>query len=91
VSGATVYIGGQFSRLGGVERFNVGAVSAKSGALTAWDPHPVDGSNGFGFADGAVRTIALSPTTGEVYLGGGFVDILNSSGHSYIAGVTPSP
>jgi hypothetical protein len=91
VSGATVYIGGQFSRLGGVERFNVGAVSAKSGAVTAWDPHAVGGSNVFGFADGAVRTIAVSPTTGEVYLGGGFVDILNSSGHSYIAGVSPSP
>jgi trimeric autotransporter adhesin len=91
VSGGTVYVGGQFSRLGGVQRFSVGAVSAKNGAVTAWDPHAVDEINTGVTADGAVRTIAVSPTDGEVYLGGGFIDILNGSGHSFIAGVSPSP
>jgi hypothetical protein len=61
--------------------------------VTAWDPHAVDEINTgvTGVTDGFVRTIAVSPTDGEVYLGGGFVDILNNSGHSFIAGVSPSP
>ena len=38
VSGSTVYVGGEFSTVGGQARDNLAALDASSGLATAWDP-----------------------------------------------------
>ena len=60
VSGATVYVGGSFDRVGGKKRENVAALDGVSGAAKRWNP----GANNFVFA------LAVSGST--VYLGGQF-------------------
>ena len=41
-SGATIYLGGEFSRIGGLRRRNLAAIDAATGAVTAWRPNPND-------------------------------------------------
>ena len=60
VSGSTVYLGGAFTSIGGQTRNRIAAVSATTGAATAWDPN----------ASGAVYALAVSGPT--VYAGGEF-------------------
>jgi hypothetical protein len=61
VSGTTVYAGGFFTKIGGSNRKNVGAVDASTGAATGWAPE----------ATGAVYSLAPFPD-GSVYAGGPF-------------------
>jgi len=76
VSGSTVYLGGEFSRIndpantttGGIARNNAAAVSATTGLDTGWNPNP----------NGYVAALALSGST--VYLGGRFSSITDSTG-----------
>ncbi len=64
VDGTTLYVGGDFTTIGGSSRNRVASVNAAStGAVLSWDPN----------ADGSVYT--FSSLTGSVYVGGGFSDI----------------
>jgi phosphodiesterase/alkaline phosphatase D-like protein len=59
LSGATVYVGGNFSAAGGLQRSNLAAVDAASGKVLGWNP----GANG--------PVNALAWRDGGVYAGGG--------------------
>lgn len=67
VDGSTVYVAGGFFFINGVARNRAGAVDASTGALTSWDPHTCDASNG---AANHVRTVASLGS--NVFLGGNF-------------------
>lgn len=83
MSGSTLYVGGQFTILGGRPRFNVGAIDLGTRSVTAWNPGP---SGGEPPTDG-VRAITVTAGSGPVFLGGGFTDIGRASGHSFVAKV----
>jgi hypothetical protein len=63
VSGTTVYVGGNFTSIGGQSRSRIAALDAASGSATAWDPN----------AGGSVSAVAVSGAT--VYAGGNFTSI----------------
>jgi hypothetical protein len=63
VAGGTVYLGGEFSTVGGVARGRLAAVSASSGAVLAWNHR----------ADGLVRALATSSS--RLYAGGQFTRV----------------
>ncbi len=63
VSDSTVYVGGEFARIGGQERNNIAALDKDSGMATAWNPD----------ANNDISAIALSGST--LYVGGSFVSI----------------
>ena len=67
VSGSTVYVGGEFSTIGGQARDNLAALDASSGLATAWDP---------GVGDPAYDTVyALAVSGSTVYVGGTFASV----------------
>ncbi len=67
VSGSTVYVGGEFSTIGGQARDNLAALDAGSGLATAWDP---------GAGDPSYSTVyALAVSGSTVYVGGNFTSI----------------
>ena len=59
-AGNTVYVGGSFTTMGGVDRASLAALDASTGQATAWDPG----------ADGPVNALAL--VGGTLYAGGAF-------------------
>lgn len=59
--GTTLYVGGSFTKVDGVNRLNLAAVTAAGGAVTSWNP---------GASNGSVHALAVSSTT--VYAGGTF-------------------
>jgi len=61
--GATVYVGGSFTVVGGQRRVRVAAVDAATGAVTAFR------------ADTSGQVRALAAATGRVYLGGSFTSV----------------
>lgn len=63
VNGRTVYLGGEFSALGGETRPNLAAVDARSAELTAWNPRA------------AGRVWCLAQGKGRIYAGGNFFSI----------------
>ncbi|MGE3479884.1 MAG: chitobiase/beta-hexosaminidase C-terminal domain-containing protein [Gammaproteobacteria bacterium] len=60
--GRTLYIGGDFTAVGGVARNHLASVNAATGAVLPWDPG----------TDGTVRTLALSADGATLYAGGDF-------------------
>ena len=62
--GDTLFLGGQFSLVGGQPRNNLAACNAASGAVLGWNPN----------ANGAVRAIKVS-NGGRVYVGGDFTSV----------------
>lgn len=64
VAGATVYVGGAFTTIGGQARNRLAALDAVTGNATSWNPAP---------GTGAVFTLALAGST--LYVGGGFTSI----------------
>ena len=60
VSGRTVYVGGNYTMIGGQSRWFLSAVDARTGRVTAWDPHP----------DAAVWSVLVSNR--RLYVGGDF-------------------
>lgn len=63
VRGQSVYVGGEFLRLGGQERFSLAAIDARTGLATAWNPR----------ANNAVRTVAIQGD--QLFAGGLFSSI----------------
>lgn len=68
LSGSTLYVGGLFTEIGGEERSRLAAVDAQSGVILPWDPS-VTGSDG---TTTSVRSLSLSLSGSEVYVGGSF-------------------
>ena len=64
VSGRTVYVGGDFSKVGGQHRDNLAAIDAVTGEATSWNPRVA------GDAAGQVEAIGVGGRT--VYAGGAF-------------------
>ncbi|MDP2304044.1 MAG: T9SS type A sorting domain-containing protein [Ignavibacteria bacterium] len=67
VSGSTVYVGGQFTNIGGLARNRIAALDFTTGAATTWNP------NASFPATAVVYAIAVSGST--VYAGGTFTKI----------------
>ena len=63
ISGSTVYVGGQFTRIGGQWRNYLAALDAVTGAATPWNPG----------ANKLVGALAVSDT--QVYAGGTFTSV----------------
>jgi hypothetical protein len=64
ISGAVVYLAGQFLEAGGQPRGDVAAVRASDGVATSWDPTPI--------VNGASSIRALLVTGSAVWVGGDF-------------------
>lgn len=64
VLGSTVYVGGQFTTIGGQQRSDIAALDAASGVATPWNP---------GVSGDWVNSIAVAGPT--VYVGGDFTRI----------------
>ena len=62
--GGTLYVGGDFSAVGGKARRRLAAVSTASGAVSAWSPAPSGGV-----------VLALAAGSGRVYAGGKFTSV----------------
>ncbi|MDP8910949.1 MAG: DUF11 domain-containing protein, partial [Actinomycetota bacterium] len=60
--GSTIYLGGEFTYVGGLFRNHIAAVSTATGLPTAWDP------NVWAY----VKALVLSPDGSRVYIGGNF-------------------
>ena len=74
VPGSTVYVGGEFSSVGGQVRNNIAAIDAVTGQATDWDPN----------VGGQVSTLAVAGST--VYAGGSFRSI-GTEGRNDIAAI----
>jgi hypothetical protein len=61
VSGSTVYVGGEFADLGGTPRDQLGAVSARTGKVLAWDP---------GDQESILQVSSLAVSGSTVYIAG---------------------
>lgn len=69
--GSTVYVGGEFTWIGGKARSGVAALDATVGLATTWAPS-IAPREGF---TTAVRALCLSPDGSTVYVGGAFADV----------------
>ena len=67
ISGSTAYLAGNFWSLGGTPRNRVGAVDLTNGAVTSWNPHVGDWTNG---VSATAESIAVQGTTAVI--GGDF-------------------
>ncbi len=74
LDGTSVFIGGAFSKIGGVTRLRLAQVDAVTGALLSWAPR----------SDNQINTIAVTPTL--LYIGGDF-DVMNGQPRSDLAAV----
>jgi len=77
LSGGNLFVGGEFSSIGGKPRSHIGALDPVTGAAVPWDP----GTNG------AVRVLTVSGNT--VYVGGDFTS-LGREPQPHLAAVTGS-
>ena len=74
-SAATVYFGGQFGLVNGTSRNTAAAVSAQTGALTAWNPNIYAAANCPTcptVETSRVYTLITNPASGRVYTCGGY-------------------
>jgi hypothetical protein len=74
VSGSTVYVGGNFTSIGGQQKHGIAALEVSTGQATSWNPN----------ASGIVRAVAIKDTT--VYAGGAFESIGGQS-RKYLAAI----
>lgn len=81
--GSNVYVGGQFTRIGGQARNYIASIDTTTGAATAWDPHarcsPVQ------LKDYACGVSALTISGARVYAGGTFISIGSRVRHGIAA------
>ena len=64
LSGTTLYIGGDFTRINGTARKHLAAIDTTTGTLTAWNPT----------TDATVRAFALDTANNVLYAGGDFTN-----------------
>jgi hypothetical protein len=74
LQGSTLYVGGRFTTVGGIERHNLAAFDVSTGTLTEWNPA----------TDDEVECLALR--SGTVYVGGVFHHV-GGSKRNFIASV----
>lgn len=74
VAGSTLYVGGEFTSLGGATRTALGAVDLDSGAATTWDPK---------LSGGGVDALVASGST--LYAGGQFSSVGGLTRHHLAA------
>jgi trimeric autotransporter adhesin len=81
VSGATVYVGGSFTSIGGQPRNRIAALDATTGLATGWNPNA------------NARVFALAISGGTVYAGGDFLKVggLTRNGIAAIDAGTGTP
>jgi hypothetical protein len=77
LEGKTLYVGGNFTGIGGLARSYIAAVDATTAAVTAWDPS----------ADGAVYSLATTAST--IYAGGQFAHI-GGQARDRVAALSPT-
>ena len=77
--GNTIYVGGEFTAVGGQARNHLAAIRASDGALLAWNPN----------ANGVVRALAVSPAGTRVYAGGDFSTV-GGAARARVAALDPS-
>ena len=70
-SAGTVYVGGDFTTIGGQPRNNLAAIDATTGTATDWNPNPARS----GQASHAVFINALAVADSTIYVGGAFTSI----------------
>jgi FlgD Ig-like domain/Cohesin domain len=75
VSGSTIYVGGNFTNIGGQPRHGIAALEASTGQATSWNPN----------ASSIVRSLAVKDTT--VYAGGLF-DSIGGQSRQYLAAIS---
>jgi hypothetical protein len=71
-----VFLGGEFTFIGGESRQSIAAVNSVTGAALTWNPG----------ADGAVNCIALSPDENTIYIGGVF-NVAGGSARDHAAAI----
>ncbi len=76
--GARIYLGGQFTSVGGVAKTDAAAVGPDKGGVANWTAN----------TNGSVRALALAPT-GNILMGGDFTKV-NGASRAHLAQVTPS-
>jgi hypothetical protein len=69
LAGDTLFVGGQFSELGGQSRNGIGAIDATTGAVLPWDP------NASSYFDGYSLVYAMTRSRDTIFLGGTFTEI----------------
>jgi Concanavalin A-like lectin/glucanases superfamily len=79
--GSTLYVGGVFDHVNGVARSNLAAVDTATGTQTRTSWHPTTGSK--------VDALAVSPSGGQIYLGGVFTH-MNNQVRTFAAAVDAS-
>jgi hypothetical protein len=68
LSGATLYVGGDFDQIGGAARTNLAAINIDSAVATSWDP-------GVPLVSSTVRISAIVRSGNSVYIGGRFTQV----------------
>lgn len=69
ISGSKLYVGGNFTTMGGTTRRRAAAVNASTGALDAWDPNIEAAQSSVSIA---YQVNAMTLYNGKVYIGGTF-------------------
>ncbi len=81
-NGATLYVGGDFSSIGGVARNGVAAINGTSGAVTSWDPSGTSGPSI------SINDIAVDGST--AFIAGSFTEFGGASRLGFAAANTAS-
>ena len=68
-SGTTVFVGGNFTTIGGIARNGLAAVNGTTGAILSWNPNPTRSGGA------TVRSLAISSNGLNLYVGGIFTSI----------------
>ena len=69
--GTTVYLGGEFTKIGTTSRNNAGAVAVQGGVDLGSSPEPIAGIDG---------VHAIEPAGSTIFIGGNFQTITNAAG-----------